>query len=74
MRSSGQSWSACVRNCTFRVTLMLPKSAGVLIVTRSSIVSSPAGRAESLQTVLVTGEAITRMVPIEIIDSPSKPV
>jgi hypothetical protein len=28
----------------------------------------------TLEAALVTGEAITRMVPIEIIDSPSKPV
>jgi hypothetical protein len=38
-RSSELSCSECVRNCVFRVTLMSHRSAGALIMTRSSIAS-----------------------------------
>ncbi len=44
-RSSEPSCSECVRNYVFRVTLMSPKSVGVLTMTRSSIASSHAGHA-----------------------------
>ena len=47
-RSSERSCSECVRNCVFRVTLMSPRSAGALIMTRSSIASSHAGHAGSI--------------------------
>ena len=48
VRSSKQSWSACAGNCSFRVTLMWPRSAGALIMTRSTTVSSHGGHAESI--------------------------
>ncbi len=47
-QSREQSWSRCVRRSVFPVTLMLPRSAGALIMTRSSIASSHAGRAGSI--------------------------
>jgi len=54
VRSSEHSWSACFRNCRFRVILMLPRSAGVLITPRSFIVSYHAGRAQSICFATIT--------------------
>ncbi len=47
-RSSARSCSECVPTCVFPVTLMSPRSAGALIMTRSSIASSHAGHAGSI--------------------------
>src|SRR5271157_1990329 len=46
-RSSARSCSECVSSCMFPVTLMSPRSAGALIMTRSSIASSHTGHAGS---------------------------
>jgi hypothetical protein len=64
-RSSEVSCSGCVPRCVFRVTLISPRSAGALIMIRSSTASAHTGRVGSICFGMNTFSTLRKAVVVE---------